>query len=224
MNEPLSHPHRSVFQREMERIRGATLILGDMVDAAIVHAVEALVNRDVLASTRIIAGDARINELQREVRELCFNIILTQGPVASDLREVIGYLHMSAELERMGDHCVSIAKIARNLVDFPEVKPYLDVPKMAEFCAEQVRDILGAMVGRDDERARAVAQRDDRIDRIYHRIFDDLIELMIQDSSTVYRATNLIFIAHHLERIADRVTNLAEDLVFLDTGEIVELG
>src|SRR5205807_3917197 len=145
------------FQREMERIRSATLILGDMVDSAIVHAVEALVNRDVLACTRIIAGDARVNELQREVRELCFNIILTQGPVASDLREVIGYLHMSAELERMADHCVSIAKIARNLADFPEVKPYVDVPKMAEFCAEQVRDILGAMVGRDVERARAVA-------------------------------------------------------------------
>jgi phosphate transport system protein len=183
-----------------------------------------LVERDVDICNAVIAEDSRVNELQREVRELSFNIILTQAPVAGDLREIMSMLHMSAELERMGDHSVSIAKIARTLSDLPELKPYVDLPKMAQFCSEQVRDILGAVVARDTDRAREVALRDDRVDRIYHRLFDDLVQVMIDNSDNVFRATNLIFIAHHLERIADRVTNIAEDLVFLDTGVIEELG
>jgi phosphate transport system protein len=125
-------------------------------------------------------------------------MILTQAPVARDLREIMGLLHMSAELERMGDHCVSIAKIARSLADFPQLSTHIDLPKMAQFCREQVRDILAGVVARDTGRARLVAARDDRIDRV--------------------------FVAHHLERIADRVTNIAEDLVYLETGVIEELG
>jgi phosphate transport system protein len=144
--------------------------------------------------------------------------------VAGDLREIMSLLHMSSELERMGDHCVSIAKIARSLADLPELKPTVDLPKMAQYCGEQVRDILGAVVARDVARAREIAARDDRVDRVYHRLFDDLVQLMTDDSDNVFRATNLVFIAHHLERIADRVTNIAEDLVFLELGMIEELG
>jgi phosphate transport system protein len=131
---------------------------------------------------------------------------------------------MSSELERMGDHCVSIAKLARNLADLPPLETYVDVPKMAAYCSDQVRGILAAMVSRDVLQARRIAAGDDRVDRIYHRLFDDLIQMMTEDNTTVFRATNLVFIAHHLERIADRVTNIAEDLVFLDSGAIEELG
>ncbi|TMC50562.1 MAG: phosphate signaling complex protein PhoU [Chloroflexi bacterium] len=224
MMDPLPHPHRAVLDAELRRVREVILTMGDHVDQAITLAISGLVNRDVALCSQVIADDARLNDLQREARELSFTVILTQSPVARDLREIMGFMHMAAELERMGDHCVSIAKIARNLADLPEMRAHVDLPRMAEYCADQVRDMLSALVARDPERARAVADRDDRVDRIYHRLFDDLVQLMIDNSDCVYRATNLIFIAHHLERIGDRVTNLAEDLLFLETGRIEELG
>jgi phosphate transport system protein len=224
MSDPLHHPHRPVLQEEMERVRELVLELGRRVDEAIARAIHGLVDRDVEISARVIAEDHHINELQREIRELCFTAVLTQAPVARDLREIMGFMHMASELERMGDHCVSIAKIARTLADLPEVKPYVDLPAMAQLAAEQIRDMLSALVARDVDAARIVAAKDDRIDRIYHRVFDDLVQCMVADSGNVYAATNLIFIAHHLERIADRVTNLAEDLVFLETGGTEELG
>jgi phosphate transport system protein len=224
MSEPLHHPHRPLLQEEMERIREQVLELGGLVDEAIDRSITGLVERDVDVCARVIAGDHHLNELQRDIRELCFTAILTQAPVARDLREIMGFLHMASELERMGDHCVSIAKIARTLADLPEVNPYVDLPSMGRLCAEQVRGMMGALVARDIDAARVVAAKDDRIDRIYHRVFDDLVHCMVDNSDNVYAATNLIFIAHHLERIADRVTNLAEDLVFLETGATEELG
>jgi len=124
----------------------------------------------------------------------------------------------------MGDHCVSIAKIGRQLADLPEIKPNVDLPSIAQLTQEQLRQMLSALVARDVDAARIVAAKDDRIDRMYHRVFDDLVQCMVEDGSNVYAATNLIMVAHHLERIADRVTNLAEDLVFLETGSIEELG
>jgi len=224
MSEILPHPQRAHFDEELQRIRSVVTEMGELVDTAISGAMVGLIERDVDASSVVIAEDARINELQREVREQSFTVILTQAPVARDLREIMGMLHMSSELERMGDHCVSIAKIARSLADFPELPTHVDLPKMASFCREQVRDILSAVVARDVSRARLVAARDDRIDRVYHRLFDELVQLMAEDGRSAFRATNLVFVAHHLERIADRVTNIAEDLVYLETGVIEELG
>jgi phosphate transport system protein len=224
MAEPLLHPHRAILDDELARLRGVVTDMGELVDRAITAAMRGLAERDTSISNKVIAEDALLNEYQRELREVAFTAILTQTPVARDLREIIGLLNMSSEFERMGDHCVSIAKIARNLADLPELKTQVDLPKMAEYCSDQVRGILAAMVARDTMQARHIAAGDDRVDRVYHRLFDDLIQMMTDDVSTVYRATNLVFIAHHLERIADRVTNIAEDLVFLETGGIEELG
>jgi phosphate transport system protein len=217
------HPHRLAMDQDMRRIREVVLLMGERVENAITQASDGLVRRDVDACTEVVEGDAAINQLQTEVRDLCFTVILTQAPVASDLREIMGFFHMASELERMGDHCVSIAKIARRLIDSPPLDPPVDISKLADRCAEQVRGILAALVSRDVAAARTVAARDDRVDRVYHRLFDDLVQLGEDDSANVYRATSLIFIAHHLERIADRVTDLAEDLVFLETGVIEEL-
>jgi phosphate transport system protein len=224
MSEPLPHPHRPILQEEMERMREMLLDLGRRVDTAIGRATHGLVGRDVEACARVIAEDHHVNELQREVRELCFTAVLTQAPVARDLREILGIQHMAAELERMGDHCVSIAKIGRLLADLPEIKPKVDLPAIAQLTQEQLRGMLSALVARDVDAARIVAAKDDRIDRMYHRVFDDLLQCMVEDGTNVYAGTNLIMVAHHLERIADRVTNLAEDLVFLETGSIEELG
>lgn len=218
------HLHRPELQGELVRIRAGTARLGELVDRAINRAIWGLTERNADLCTAVIEEDAEVNDLQREMRELVFQTILTQAPVAGDLRELMGFLHMSSELERMADHCVSIAKIARSLSDLPELHPAVDIPKMAQFCTEQVRDILAAVIARDVGRARLVAARDDRVDRIYHRLFDELIQVMTEDGDNVFRATNLVFIAHHLERIADRVTNIAEDLIFTETGVIEDLG
>jgi phosphate transport system protein len=224
MAEPLRHPHRAVLDEELSRLRGIVTDMGELVDGAIGNAMQGLTARDVSLCNRVIAEDSLLNEHQRELREIGFTVILTQTPVARDLREIIGLLYMSSEFERMGDHCVSIAKIARTLSDLPEVKAYVDLPKMAQYCSDQVRSILAAVAAGDVLQGRRIAASDDRVDRVYHRLFDDLIQMMTDDVSTVYRATNLVFIAHHLERIADRVTNIAEDLVYLETGAIEELG
>jgi phosphate transport system protein len=224
MSEPLLHPSQLSLSDELTHLRRIVADMGELVDAAITQATSGLAERDVSLCARVIADDALVNDRQRELRELSFSLIVRQSPEARELREIIGLLNMSSELERMGDHCVSIAKLARNLADLPALETYVDVPKMAAYCSDQVRGILAAMVSRDVIQARRIAAGDDRVDRIYHRLFDDLIQMMTEDNTTVFRATNLVFIAHHLERIADRVTNIAEDLVFLDSGAIEELG
>jgi phosphate transport system protein len=222
--EPLAHPHRPSLDSEQRRVRELVLEMGEMVDVAIAHATRALVDRDVDVAARVISGDGTVNARQAEVHEHCLSVILTQAPVARDLREILGFLHMSDELERMGDHCVNVARIARNLSDLPPLGAPVDLAVLSRTCAEQVRDMLSALVGRDIDRAREIAARDDRVDRIYHRIVDDILQLMVADSRNVYAGTQLILVAMNLERIADRVTNLAEDLVFLETGHVEELG
>lgn len=224
MTEPARHTHRPVLQTELDAVRDGVTKLGEMVDRAITRSIWGLVERNVDICAAVIAEDAEINDLQRKVRERVFQTILTQQPVAGDLREIMGFLHMAAELERMADHCVSIAKVARNLADLPQLETAVDVQTMAQFCGEQVRDILTAVVARDVAQARLVAVRDDRVDRIYHRLFDELIQMMTDNGETVYRATNLVFVCHHLERIADRVINVAEDLIFTESGIIEDLG
>ncbi|MHB8717587.1 MAG: phosphate signaling complex protein PhoU [Candidatus Dormibacteria bacterium] len=222
--EPFAHPHRPTLASEQQRIRGLVLEMGDLVDVAIARATHALVERDVAVASAVIEADATINSAHSEVHEHCLSVILTQAPVARDLREILGFLHMSDELERMGDHCVNIAKVARNLADLPPLTAPVDVPVLSRLVAEQVHDMLNALVARDVERAREIAARDDRVDRVYHRMVDDILQLMVADSRNIYPGNQLILVAMNLERIADRVTNLAEDLVFLETGNVEELG
>jgi phosphate transport system protein len=222
--EPLAHPHRPSLETEQRQVRELVLEMGEMVDVAITQATRALVDRDIEVASRVITGDGVLNARQAEVHEHCLSVILTQAPVARDLREILGFLHMSDELERMGDHCVNVARIARNLADLPPLTAPIDLAVLSRACAEQVRDMLNALVARDIDRAREIAARDDRVDRMYHRIVDDILQLMVADSRDIYAGTQLILVAMNLERIADRVTNLAEDLVFLETGNVEELG
>jgi phosphate transport system protein len=222
--EPLAHPHRPSLDSEQRHVRDLVLEMGEMVDVAIAHATRALLDRNVEMASQVITGDSNVNARQAEVHEHCLSVILTQAPVARDLREILGFLHMSDELERMGDHCVNVARIARNLADLPPLGAHVDLAVLSRTCAAQVRDMLNALVARDIDRAREIAARDDRVDRIYHRIVDDILQLMVADSRNVYAGTQLILVAMNLERIADRVTNLAEDLVFLETGNVEELG
>ena len=229
-NGGLTHDHSSLadvarapLDREMREAKDGVLRMGSMVEIQIRNALDALMAHDEAAATAVIIGDRRINEVQVEVSEVITMAIATQGPVARDLRFLLTLDHVTYELERMGDHASSVAKQARKLAPFPPLKGYVDLPRLASLVADQVRGILHALVDIDVQKARAVAAADDDIDTLYHRIFDDVVALMRQDPDNVERGTRILFAAHYLERIGDRVTNIAEDIVFLASGQIEDL-
>jgi phosphate transport system protein len=214
---------RTHFDQELDALKTGVLRMGSMVEEAIAAAMRALVERDDELAERVIAEDEHLNELHRALREGAFRIMATQQPVARDLRLIFSFQHMVVELERMGDHAVGIARGARRLNAMPQLKPYVDLPRMAALVGSLVHDILGAVIEADQDRARRIAERDDEVDEIYHKLWSDLLGYMVADASNIERAAILLFLAKDLERIADRVTNIAEDVVFLHTGHIVEL-
>jgi phosphate transport system protein len=221
--DPAAHPSRPGLDTEMREIKDDVLRMGALVEDAIRAAIAALLEHDAAAATAVIVNDRRINEMQRQISTLITRTIATQSPVARDLRFLLSLDHVSYELERMGDHAGSVAKQVRKLAPFPPLKKYVDVPAMGELAATLVGDILRALVDVDVSAARAVAARDDEIDDLYHSTFDEVVELMRSDPANVERGTRILFAAHYIERIGDRVTNIAEDVVFLASGEIEDL-
>jgi phosphate transport system protein len=221
--QPRPHPQREALDREMQEIKDNVLRMGTLVEDAIHAAIDALVNHDADAATEVIRGDALVNEMQRKISTMITATIATQSPVARDLRFLLSLDHVTYELERMGDHAASVAKQARKLAPEPPLKRYVDLPEMAGIAARLVHGILRALVDIDQVSAREVAVEDDDIDRLYHRTFDEVVELMRQDPANVERGTRILFAAHYIERIGDRVTNIAEDVVYLATGEVEDL-
>jgi len=218
-----THPSRSGLDQEMRAVKDGILRMGSYVEESIRAAIEALVAHDAAAATAVIVADTRINEMQRQVSALITRTIATQSPVARDLRFLLSLDHVGYELERMGDHAASVAKQVRKLAPEPPLKRYVDLPAMGELAASLVGGILRALVDVDVDAARSVAARDDEIDALYHRTFDEVVELMRADPGNVERGTRILFAAHYIERIGDRVTNIAEDVVFLASGEIEDL-
>jgi phosphate transport system protein len=217
------HPARETLDREMREIKDDILRMGSYVEESIRAAISALIAHDGNAATAVIVGDGRINEMQREVSGLITRTIATQSPVARDLRFLLALDHVGYELERMGDHAASVAKQVRKLAPEPPLKQYVDLPAMGELAAQLVGGILRALVDVDVVVARQIAARDDEIDALYHRTFEEVVNLMRSDPENVERGTRILFAAHYLERIGDRVTNIAEDVVFLASGEIEDL-
>jgi phosphate transport system protein len=217
------HPPRPGLDSEMAEIKNSVLRMGSLVEDAIRAAIVALVEHDSGAATAVIVNDRRINEMQRDISTLITRTIATQSPVARDLRFLLSLDHVSYELERMGDHAGSVAKQVRKLAPEPPLKRYVDVPAMGELGALLVIGFLRALVDFDQKQAREVAARDDEIDALYHQTFSEVIDLMRADPGNVERGTRILFAAHYIERIGDRVTNIAEDVVFLASGEIEDL-
>ncbi len=207
----------------MREIKDDILRMGSYVEEAIRAAMAALVAHDAASATAVIVADAKINEMQREVTGLITRTIAMQSPVARDLRFLLALDHVSYELERMGDHAASVAKQVRKLAPYPPLKRYVDLPAMGDLAATLVGNILLALVDVDVDAARRVAARDDEIDDLYHRTFAEVVELMRADPDNVERGTRILFASHYVERIGDRVTNIAEDVVFLASGEIEDL-
>jgi len=199
------------------------LVLAGMVESAIDRGIQALRNRDAELAREIIADDIKINRKRYETEERCLELIATQQPLAGDLRTIAAILHIIVDLERMGDHAEGIAKIALMLADEPPLKPYIDIPRMAQIATRMLMASLEAFKHRDADRARAICNEDDEVDALYDQVYRELVTYMLQDPKTIERATHLTWVAHNLERIADRVTNVCERVVYLVEGKIEEL-
>ena len=214
---------RTAFERQLLAVQEDMLIMGGMVEAAIERGIEALKTRNVNLAHQIIEDDLKINRKRYETEDKCLELIATQQPLASDLRTIVSVLHITVDLERMGDHAEGIAKIALMLADEPPLKPYIDIPRMAQVASEMLMGSLEAFKDRDPARARAICDQDDEVDALYEQVYRELLTFMINDPRTIQRATYLIWTAHNLERIADRVTNICERVIYLVEGRIEEL-
>ena len=214
---------RTAFEQQLSEIQEDMLVLATRVESAIERSVRALKDRDVELARQIIADDVKINDKRYETEEKCLELIATQQPLASDLRTIVSVLHIIVDLERMGDHAEGIAKIALMLTDEPPLRPYIDIPRMADIAIHMLMGSLEAFKERDANRARAICNEDDEVDAIYDNIYQELVSIMVNDPKTIERATHLTWVAHNLERIADRVTNICERVVYLVEGKIQEL-
>lgn len=213
---------RAGYHRRLREIQDEILVMGSMVDKALSSSVEALKARDIETANRLIADDEKVNRKRFEIEEKCIQLIATQQPMAGDLRVIIAVLNIIVELERIGDYAEGIARIVVTIGDEPPLKPLIDIPRMADKTVVMLRRSLEAFMNRDAQAARNVAAQDDEIDGLYDQVFRELLTFMIEDPRTITRATRLIWVAHNLERSADRVTNICERVEFAVTGKMQE--
>jgi phosphate transport system protein len=209
------------FDEELKTLKEKILRMGAMVEEQITHAIKALVDRDSDLARRVIENDHRVNALDVEIDEDCLRLIALHQPMAGDLRFLTTAMKISTELERMSDLAENISERVTELNEEPQLKPYIDIPRMAEWAQRMVKESLDAFVNRNAELARKVCRDDDFIDNSNHQIFRELLSFMIEDPQTTTRAIRISFISKYLERIADHATNIAELVVYLVEGKII---
>jgi phosphate transport system protein len=211
---------REHFQNMLREVEHELVAMGEMVVSAIDRSVTALKRVDKAEAERIIADDAAINRKRWDIENQCVRLFATQQPVAGDLREIVSFMDLVSNLERMADHAKGIAKIVVMHDQTPLLKPLIDIPRMAEKAGEMIRRSLEAFITQDVAAARAINEMDNEVDALYEQIFRELLTYMMEDPKTITRAVYLIWVSHNLERIADRVTNICERIIFMVTGEI----
>ncbi|MDP2277727.1 MAG: phosphate signaling complex protein PhoU [Nitrospirota bacterium] len=211
----------TVFERELEDLKGKVLKLGSMVEKAISDSIKSLVERNSKLAADVIDKDPQVNALDVEIDEECIRLIALRQPRAGDLRLITTAMKNTTDLERIGDLAVDISERALELNEEPQLKPYIDIPRMAEIAKGMVKDALDAFVKRDSALARDVLTRDDMVDNLNYQVFNELLFFMIQDPRNVSRAVKLTYISKYLERIADHATNIAEMVVYLVEGKII---
>jgi len=214
---------RSVYHKRLREIQDDVLVMGSMASEAILRSIEALKNRDLDLAEQIVQDDQMINDLRFGIEEKCIQLIVTQQPIANELRIIIAVLNIITEIERIGDYAQGIAKIAIMIGDEPPVKPLIDIPRMAEQSVDMLRRSLDAFINQDAEAARKICSEDDIVDHLYDQVYLELLSLMMKDPQIVSKATRLIWVAHDLERSADRVTNICERVIFVITGKMEEI-
>ncbi|USG64430.1 phosphate signaling complex protein PhoU [Brevibacillus ruminantium] len=214
---------RHVFEEQLDGLHRKLMSMGTLVEEAIHKSIKSLVERDIQLAEQVIASDHLINELEQEIEIGCFQMIALQQPVGGDLRRLGTMLKLVTDLERMGDHAVSIAKTTRRLMAEPYVKPLIDIPLMADHVKAMVRDSLNAYIGLDKQAAEEIAMRDDIVDKLFSTIFHDLIDVMTKNKQSISQGTHLLLVAQYLERIADHVTNICEWIIYMSTGKMTDL-
>ena len=210
---------REDFERNLKDVEDDVVQLSSMVEKAIFKSIEALKERDINASQKVVDDDDVIDEKQQAIEDRCIDLIALEAPMAGDLRVLIAAMMVANELERMGDYAEGIAKISVSMGNLPPLKPLIDIPRMADKSVDMLRRSTQAFVKRDVESATAVLLADDEVDDIYEQVYRELLTYMMADPSTIQRATYLLWVAHDLERVADRTTNIAERVIYLVTGE-----
>lgn len=214
---------RATLDRELQAIQNNLLRMGEMVDSAIDRSLQSLAGRDPVLAQHVVDDDAEVNRIRFDIEEACLALMATQQPAASDLRTVVAAMSVVVDMERMADHAAGIGRTVIRMGDEPLLKPLIDMPRMAALCREMLHDSLKAFIARDAEAAMAIARRDSEIDGLYNQIFRELLTFMIEDPRTTTRALYLLFSAHNLERIGDRITNIAERVIFMTSGVMREL-
>ena len=214
---------REEFDLKLGGLEAEVEGLAYYVGEAVHRSVEALKTRDLAESRQVVADDDYIDQKQAEIESRCIDLIATQQPVARDLRSIIALLHIGVELERMGDYAEGIGKIGIAIGEEQTLKPLIDIPLMAEKAVDMLHDSIEALLNRDTAKAQEVCDSDDEVDDLYDRVYHDLLEYMIDDPDTIQRATYLLWVAHDLERIADRATNIAEQVIFLVKGSNLDI-
>ena len=210
---------REDFERNLKDVEDDVVQLSSIVEKAIFKSIEALKERDINASQKVVDDDDVIDEKQQAIEDRCIDLRALEAPMAGDLRVLIAAMMVANELERMGDYAEGIAKISVSMGNLPPLKPLIDIPRMADKSVDMLRRSTQAFVNRDVESATAVLLADDEVDDIYEQVYRELLTYMMADPSTIQRATYLLWVAHDLERVADRTTNIAERVIYLVTGE-----
>ncbi len=214
---------RNTFESHVGELKHEILALGSDAKQMIQDGVESLKTRDRVLAHAIIERDVDINRKRYEIEESCYELIATQQPIASDMRQIVSVLLIAIELERIADHAKNLAEIVIYMGDEPLLKPLIDIPRMATTCVTMLDQALEAFSQNDAAIGRAVCDRDDEIDQLYKQVFRELMTFVVSDPRTVQRALHLLFAAHNLERIGDRITNIGERVIYAVTGRLEEL-
>lgn len=215
------HTVRS-FDEQLKQLKHLIVQMGGLAEAELENAITALIRRDTALAQSTVGSDRRLDELEHEVANLAVRILALRQPMASDLREIIGALKISSDLERMGDYAANVAKRAIALSQLPAVRPAGSIPRMARLVQTIIKDVLDAYVERDAERAVDAWRRDEEVDEMYTSIFRELLTYMMEDARNISACTHLLFVAKNIERIGDHATNIAETIHFLVHGRPIE--
>ncbi len=210
------------FQKELERLKENLLKMAALVEDAISNSVQSLVKRDSSLAERTMELEDRINAMDLDIEEMCLKLLALRQPMAIDLRFITAAMKIDTDLERMGDQAVNIAERALSLNQEPPLKPYIDIPRMAEIVQSMVRDVLTAFVNRDTKLARSVCERDDIVDGLNDQVFRELLTYMISDPRNITRSVHLMIVCRCLERLADHATNIAEDVIFMIDALVIK--
>ncbi|MGB9181270.1 MAG: phosphate signaling complex protein PhoU [Pyrinomonadaceae bacterium] len=214
--------HHRILDRELDNLRDRVLLLGGETETALQRAMYALMERDTPTAQEVLRDDDAIDRLELQIDRLCVDTIALRQPAARDLRFVISVAKITPILERIADHACNIARVAIDLNDEPELKLPAELTLMAKAASSMLRSALDAFTSNDAQAARAVILRDDEIDAAYEQIFNDLINLMTSDPATTRRGARLLFVAKHLERIGDYVTDICELTVYMTEAEFIK--